>query len=294
MIVNPQLFNYRLIISSLIVAIAVLTVFSFSNYISIEQQKNAIEEEKKLVESELSQMISTNDDLTSVNTSLSSELEDAKQNTKIALDSLRLLNSDLSVIAKYKDQARGLVSKNKRLEASVETLETTNAELEEDVREAEEALKLQQDENTVLTEVNESLKTTIEEASALKAMAFDVSSYNTVLGRKLATTKASKTNVIDVCITLAENVLTKPGKKDIYIQIVDPRNNVFADKGVAKFDDSSLIYSAKTTVHYRNQSMGVCTAIGASKQEMPLLEGKYYISAFHNGVKLGSTEIYLK
>ena len=36
MIVNPQLFNYRLISGSLIVAIAVLTVFSFTNYQSIK------------------------------------------------------------------------------------------------------------------------------------------------------------------------------------------------------------------------------------------------------------------
>ena len=294
MIVNPQLFNYRLIISSLIVVIAVLTVFSFSNYISIEQQKNAIEEEKKLVESELSQMISRNDDLTTVNTSLSSQLEDAQQNTKIALDSLRLLNSDLSVIAKYKNQARGLVSKNKTLEASVESLESTNVVLEKEVEEVTKELELQLKENIVLGEVNESLKTTIESAAVLKAMAFDVSAYNTVLGRNITTSKASKTNVLDVCITLAENVLTNQGKKDIYIQIVDPKNNVFADKGVAKFGESSLIYSAKTTIHYRNQSMEVCTAIGASKEEMPLASGRYYINAFHNGTKLGSTEIYLK
>ena len=58
MIVNPQLFNYRLIIGSLIVAVNRFRCLQFYNYQSITSHQQFLEQEKKLVESELSQMIS--------------------------------------------------------------------------------------------------------------------------------------------------------------------------------------------------------------------------------------------
>ena len=104
MIVNPQLFNYRLIIGSLIIAIAGLTFFSVTNYKSVKEHQQYLEQEKKLVETELSQMITRYDDIASTNDYMSSKLKDAKNATKTALDSLLLLKSDISVISRFKAQ----------------------------------------------------------------------------------------------------------------------------------------------------------------------------------------------
>lgn len=293
MIVNPRLLNYRLIISSLIVAIAVLTVFSVSNYVSIEQKTQSLENENILVESELSQMISRYDELISNNDSLSSQLEGANQNLNIALDSLRLLDGYLSVVKKKNSKVNQLALENKNLNASVEDLKSTNAELQEEVNTINEALTLKQEENIELNKLNASYKSTIDKASALKVVSFKVLTYNTVLGRKTETVRASKTNVIDVCVTLSNNVLTTPGRKDVYIQIVSPDNQIFADKGEVRFEDNALNYSARTSFFYQNKSVDVCTAIGANVKEQPLKEGTYLINVFSNGIKVGSTELEL-
>src|SRR5688572_13448623 len=108
MIVNPQLFNYRLIIGSLIVAVTVLGVYSFTNYQSIKTHQQFLEQEKKLVESELSQMITRYDDVAVSNDIIASQLEVAKKDTKLALDSLSMLRSDLSVLSRFKQQLYGL------------------------------------------------------------------------------------------------------------------------------------------------------------------------------------------
>lgn len=294
MIVNPQFFNYRLIISSLIVAIAVLSVFSYKNYQSIERERAFFEAEKKLVESELSQMLSRNDALEIKNSDLSSQLEFAKLNTKIALDSLRLLNSDFSVIANYKAQLNKLKKLNASLEANLDSLEEVNLDLLSDKERMDMALNLQKSKNTKLDSENAKLNSEIEAASQLTATSFNALAYNSILGNKIETTKASKANSIDVCFTLAENILATPGKKDIYIQIVSPNNNILSDKGAIKFGNSTLIYSLKSSIDYRNKTTDICKSVKASKAEKPLMKGTYFVNVFHEGKKLGSTKVTLK
>jgi len=92
MIVNPQLFNYRLIISSLIVVLAVLGIFSFTNYQSIKSYEQFLKQEKHLIEKELSDMLTSYDDLSIDYNLASAQLQEAKLETKNTLDSLRLLN----------------------------------------------------------------------------------------------------------------------------------------------------------------------------------------------------------
>ena len=114
MIVNPQFFNYRLIIGSLIVAIAILGVVSFTNYETVKSHQTFLEQEKKLVESELSEMITRYDAVGETNTTLASQLNTVKSDLQATLDSLRLLKSDVSVILKYKQQLSKLKSKNEK------------------------------------------------------------------------------------------------------------------------------------------------------------------------------------
>ena len=61
MIVNPQHFNYRLIIGSLTIAVIIITGFSYSNYNELKSQELYLEQEKSLIQSELSDMLSRYD-----------------------------------------------------------------------------------------------------------------------------------------------------------------------------------------------------------------------------------------
>lgn len=74
MIVNPQFFNYRLIIGSLFVTIAVLAVIGFTYYESGKEHQQSLEQEKNLVETELSQTIERYDDVASINENIALEL----------------------------------------------------------------------------------------------------------------------------------------------------------------------------------------------------------------------------
>jgi hypothetical protein len=293
MIVNPQLFNYRLITGSLVVAIAVLSVVSFTNQQSIQAHQQFLEQEKKLVEIELSQMIKQYDEVSVTSNLISSQLEQAKNDAKITLDSLRLLKSDLSVISKVRRHVSTLQSKNSILFKTIDSLNLVTNNLYNKNLLVSNELQEQRLANNSLLEKNKKLSNTLEKASVLTANSFHATAYNNLFGKTLVTSKASNAERIEVCFTIAENVLALKGEKDIYIQIVNPKNNVFADKGAINFGESSLIYSLKKMITYENQVIDVCLNIDAEKDDQPLIAGTYFITVFNKDRKLGSTQLHL-
>ncbi|WP_178986692.1 hypothetical protein [Winogradskyella helgolandensis] len=294
MIVNPQLFNYRLIISSLLVVLTVLGVYSFNKYKSIESYEDFLKQEKVLIETELSELLSSYEELSQDYNFMTSQLQAAKLETSNALDSLRLLNSDLSIVTKFKGQLVVLKSKSKVLLSTIDSLNSANKKLQNEKRYALNTIK----NNTIkiidLEEVNDSLYKTIDNAAILKASNINVKAYKLKSGKKRVTDRAKRANAIDVCITLNENPLALEGDKDIYIQIVSPQGNVISDKGEVIFGATSLNYSFKEIVNYENENLEICTAIVTGKDDQPLLKGYYFINVFHENVKLGSTSLNLK
>lgn len=293
MIVNPQLFNYRLIIGSLIIAVAVLTVFSFTSYKSITAHQQFLEQEKKLVESELSQMITRYDDVSISNDLISSKLEDAKRATILTLDSLRMVRSDLSILAKFKQQLLNIKFKNKTLFKTVDSLDEVNKGLEREKLLAYSALRKQQYENSTLAQKNKNLNESILKGALLTANSFKAEGYEKLFGAKRPSTKAKRVHSIEVCFILAENSLTEAGDKELYIQIVNPKNNVVADKGSVNFGNSTLIYSAKEIISYNNEVVEVCIDVDNDIRDQPFEKGTYYISIFHKDRRLGSTQVKL-
>ena len=293
MIVNPQLFNYRLITGSLIVGIAVLSIVSFTNYQSVQTHQQFLEQEKKLVEIELSQMIKRYDDVSQKNNLITSQLEITKKDNENSLELVKSLRTELSVIPKMENQVSVLKSKNKDLSNEVNSVNLKYSELEKENLNANEALQNQLSVINSLSDENKSLKEKFKKASFLTANSFNAKALNTVLGKTAVTSKASKTQSIEVSFTIGENMFAETGEKDIYIQILNPENNVFADKGAINFGESSLIYSNKKIVHYNNDALEVSVAINALEDDQPLIAGSYYITVFNKDQKLGSTRLQL-
>jgi hypothetical protein len=293
MIVNPQLFNYRLITGSLIVGIAVLSIFSFTNYQSIQAHQQFLEQEKNLVEIELSHLIQRYDDISRKNNLMTSQLEFANGRTEIAQDSVRLLRSELSIIPKIKRQVSDLQSKNNALFSTINSVNIKNANLEKEKLVAYDELQHQLHVNSLLLDETKNLNATLKKASVLTANSFRATALNKALGKTVVTSKASKTQSIEVSFTLGQNALAEDGEKDIYIQILTPENNVFADKGAISFGESLLIYSSKKLVSYNNHVLDVSIAINAENDDQPLTAGTYFITVFNNDQKLGSTQLQL-
>ncbi len=292
MIVNPQFFSYKIIIGSLIVAITFVGVFSYTTYQSNKAQQLFLNQEKKLVESELSQMILRYDEISQTSDSLSEQLDSIKEDAKSSSEKLRLMASDFSVFTSIKSNLSDITSKNNSLFKTVDSISSVNKRLENEKSMAYHALKEQRKVNNELLKTNKSLKGSLAKealltANSIKAMAYKSGNADS------QTTKASQTNFINVCFTLAENVLTERGLKEIYIQILNPLNNVIGNKGAVEFGKALLIYSDKQLINYDNDVLDICTTVNAQRNDIPFPKGTYYVSVFHKERKLGSTQLVL-
>ena len=292
MIVNPQFFSYKIIIGSLIVAITFVGVFSYTTYQSNKAQQLFLNQEKKLVASELSQMILRYDEISQTSDSLSEQLDSIKEDAKSSSEKLRLMASDFSVFTSIKANLSDIKSKNTSLFKIVDSINLQNERLEKEKLMTYDALKEQKKANSSLVKTNRSLKGTLEKNALLTANSFKAKAYKSGI-TDFETTKASNANLINVCFTLAENTLTEKGMKEIYIQILNPLNNVIGTKGAVQFGKELLIYSDKQLINYNNEMVDICTTVNAEKNDIPFPKGTYYVSVFHQQRKLGSTQIIL-
>ena len=115
MIVNPQVFNYRLTIGTLIVAFTALAAYSFTSYNTGKFNEDFLKQEKKLLENQISEIISSYDKLEEVNKSLIIKLDSANVEIGFAHNSLKQLKTDESIIVNIREELMGLKQQRRSL-----------------------------------------------------------------------------------------------------------------------------------------------------------------------------------
>jgi hypothetical protein len=282
MIVNPQLFNYRLIKSSLVIVIAVFGVLGYLKYQSIEAQNVFTEQENKLIEHELAELLRQNERLSNEKSVILENLEQANTVLQNAQDSIAELTSNLSVL-------QGVKAENNRLKQQLAQADNVIAQTSNQVLALQKELQAKETVNETATEP------IVMASNAVLATSFiSVQGFETNSAARYATYKAKRINNLEVCFNLAGNEQITPGNKTVYVQIINPDNNVLADKGVVKNDEHSLVYSFKTNVEYYNQNTKVCVAVEADRDDKPLQKGNYKINIFNDFTLIGSTELHLE
>lgn len=300
MIVFPQTYNYRLIIGSLILALSVLGVFTVHNQNKLEEYNSYLAQEKKLIQNELSEMISRFDTIDVENKELSQQLEDSKLKLEQALDSIKTLKVSANLLTHYrskiemlKDERNQILNLVEKLESKNKTLQTEAAQSKQQLTSVKNLAVTLKDTNVELEKDNKTLKQQIVSASQMQVTMLDAKAVKRVGRNRVVTTdKAKRTNKLLVEFIIPKNNLVTTGVKDIYIQIVNPNNNVVSNKDEVKFGKQTLIYSKKLDVNFTNQDVEVSTFIEADEDE-PFKEGVYFVNVFNKENRLASTSILL-
>ena len=293
MIVNPQLFNYRLIIGALVIAFVVFGSIGISSYNTLKNQEAIAEQEFNLVQRELSQMITLYDEVGVENEERALQLQQSKSRMQSLLDSLEIVKSNLPLITKYKQEALAMKQKQNWFISEVNSTKKEIENLKNQTEKDSELIAIQHIQLALLANENKKLSNVVKEITALKAKNVEATALKTSRrNADVETSRADEANNFEVCFTIEENTFSPKGNKDIYVQITDPNHNVVSDRGAVKFGKTSLIYSGKTSVNYRNTNLDVCTKINI-KSEVQLKKGDYIISVFHDNEILGTSKIFL-
>jgi cell division protein FtsB len=283
----------KILIGLLVVLLVSLAGYT---YTLIQQNKETVlflEADKAEVQKELEAIVVSYNEILQDNELKDKELIAARDRIVVLLDSVKNYKANLSIINRYKAQVRGLKNERTQLFKRADSLliVTQRLAIEKDSTTAvlNKTIKVVDS----VTTANTQLFNSLEKGALIGITNLDATAIIVRKGGKIKQTKrASRADKIRVCYTIAPNTLAQAGDRVLYVQVINPDNNIIGDKSNITFGQDLLTYSKSESVFYENQALDVCAIVGTTGQDV--LKGLYTINIFDAQRQIGSTTLMLK
>ena len=283
----------KILIGLLVVLLVSLAGYT---YTLIQQNKETVlflEADKAEVQKELEALVVSYNEILQDNKLKDKDLIAARDRIVVLLDSVKNYKANLSIITRYKAQVRGLKNERAQLFKRADSLlvVTQRLAIEKDSTTAV-LIKTIKVVDSVTT-ANTQLFNSLEKGALIGISNLDATAIIVRKGGKIKETKrATRADKIRVCYTIAPNTLAQAGDRVLYVQVINPDNNIIGDKSNITFGQDLLTYSKSESVFYENQALDVCAIIGTTGQDV--LKGLYTINIFDAQRQIGSTTLMLK
>ncbi len=278
------------ILSAMLIALAVYTV---SLYNDSKNTVSNLEKQKTEIETELEDLIANYDEVIQENELKDKDLLAARERIEVLLDSVKSAEANISLISRYRAEIGRLKDERKMLFRRADSLiqanqmlamemDSTNTILNETIRVVDSV----SEENIAMAETLK--KGSVVNATDLKGDAVIVRKS----GKIVDTKRASRADKVRTCFTLAPNIIAEKGDRLLFVQVINPRNNLLGDKAVIEFEEGTLNYSATTKVFYEQDELDVCVLVDAMEED--LIEGRYVINVFDGSNQVATATMELK
>lgn len=278
-----------------ILAVLLLSLGIYTATLVTDSQKaqERLTIEKLEVEEDLQELLVSYNQAIEESSVKDNELIAARQRIQGLLDSLKSAEADRDLLRRYKSELGKLKTERDYLVKRVDSLQyvaqrfeyerdSTSVVLEETIREVD-SIKIQ----------NEALETIVTKGQALKLSKLSgegVKVRNN--GKIVSRNRASQIDKLRTCFTINANEIAEKGDKLLFIQVINPRNNVLGEKSTVSFEDKVLTYSATSNVFYENEELDVCVLVNASEED--LVSGIYQINVFDGPRLVANSSLELK
>ncbi|OIQ23975.1 chromosome partitioning protein ParA [Lacinutrix sp. MedPE-SW] len=270
-------------------------VFSSSLYKEKQENEKVLAQEKNKVIKELNEMANRYDVAMSENTVANQNLVEAKERIEGLIDSLKVSETNLKSLWKYKnkylalqDEMTVILTENDKLKVENQLLAT-----------ASDSLKIQLEERTTFTDSllvqNTALADVVESAAVLTANSMKVNGViERSSGKQIPTERARRSDKIRVCFTVAKNRLVEAGDKELFVQVIDPKNNILGLNSQVNFGEESLNYSLISKFNYENNSIDICEFIAKTDEDTDFESGVYKVNVFNGKELVANSQFSLK
>ncbi|MBP2831325.1 hypothetical protein J8281_03915 [Aquimarina sp. U1-2] len=283
----------KILIGVLGALLLILGIFTYKFYNEEKQNKAILQQEKDLIESELGELITKYDNAIALNEVMDDHLLKAKERIVVLLDSVKDNDANLALISRYRREVGKLKKERERLFKLADSLTVANTQLSTDLDSTSTALNERIILSDSLQTQNEKLAEIVERGSALTAANIKAEGVRVRNSGKISSSsKASRAEKVRVCFTLSPNKLTEKGDKELFVQVINPENNLIGDKVSVNFDDAVLTYSGRNKVFYENDALDVCVLVDTTEGE--LVKGNYVVNLFSGPRMISNTQFELK
>ena len=258
---------------------------------TLQTTVTTVKSEKESVLKDLEDLKTNYDAAIAENTIMSDELIAERDKVVKLIADLKASKGDNASLQKYKTQYKAMEQKMQNLMQEVAVLKKQNQTLTTNLDSTIVVLEDNKKYNQVLVGQNEQLAKTVELGSKLSITNLKTASYKVrSSGKQIATDKASRTDMLKINFTVAENKIAKSGDKTYYVQVIDSKNNVLGDKATISFGETSLTYSFTTTVKYENKTVEVSEQLPGKD----FAKGTYFVNVFDKGELVSKSSFSLR
>jgi len=278
------------VLSVLLIALAVYTVTLFNDN---KSKISTLETQKSEIEQELQSLIANYDEVIKDNGLKDKDLLAARERISVLLDSVKDAKANISLIERYKVEIGKLKQERTMLFKKADSLIAANQRLAMERDSTNTELVNTRTVMDSVSQENSQMSETIKKASVLRAM--DLRGEAVIIrnsGKVVDTRRASRADKIRACFTLAPNNVAKRGNRTLYVQVMNPDNNIMGEKAVKQFEDENLVYSASTNIFYENEELDVCILVNASDAD--LVSGRYTVNLYDGDKQIATTTMELK
>ena len=285
-------------LKAIILVLAILLIGSLiyifkltSDAKTLQTTVTTVKSEKESVLKDLEDLKTNYDAAIAENTTMSDELIAERDKVVKLMADLKASKGDNASLQKYKTQYKAMEQKMQNLMQEVAVLKKQNQTLTTNLDSTTVELEDNKKYNQVLVGQNEQLAKTVELGSKLSITNLKTASYKVrSSGKQIATDKASRTDMLQINFTIAENKIAKSGDKTYYVQVIDSKNNVLGDKATISFGETSLTYSFTTTVKYENKTVEVSEQLPGKD----FAKGTYFVNVFDKGELVSKSSFSLR
>ena len=281
-----------------IIIILVILLLGFGAYTLIlfqESQANQqdLQEQKMAIAQELVDLIGTYDTLLKDYQLQDQALIEARSRIAQLLDSVESAKPSMAIIKRFRIEIARLKEERTMLFARADSLIQVTQSLSFKVDSTLVVLDQTRLESDDLRQKNEDLERVLGKGSRLQIIDF---SSNAVIvrrsGKIVDTKRASRADKIRACFTITPNAVAVPGERNLYLQVINPKNNLIGSRMTLEQGQQRLYYSATTQVDFQQEEVDVCIMVGA--QEEDLVSGRYVLNLYQDSTRLATTTMLLK
>ncbi|GAA3640953.1 hypothetical protein GCM10022397_27780 [Flavivirga jejuensis] len=268
--------------------------YTMNLYRSSNQVKEDLIAEKQLVMNDLSAMAKQYDVAINENDVANKNLIGARERIQGLIDSLKMSETNVRSLWRYKKKYQSLQKEMDVLLAQNDSLRVENSYLATSL----DSTRVRLEERNMFTDSllvqNNALAEVVENAAVLNTVGlkgFGV--IERTSGKLIPTERASRTDKIRVCFTVAKNALVQAGDQELYVQVVDPQNKTLGLNEQVNINQKILSYSIISKFNYENTSLNICEFV-ASKGKESFAKGRYVVNVFNERDLVSSSEFTLK
>ncbi len=269
-------------------------IYTSSLYKSKIETENQLTEEKALVMKDLNAMASQYDLAISENEVSNQNLVDAKLRIQTLIDSLEISETNMKSLWRYKSKYQALQKEMDKLLIENDQLKVQNGLLATSL----DSTRVELAEREVFTDSlmfqNVALSEVVEDAAVLTTTnlkGFAVIERGS--GKQIPTERAGRADKIKICFTVAKNKLVQSGDQELYVQIIDPKNNILGANEQLQFGEETLNYSLISKFNYENKNLNICKFIGRTGKE-DFEKGSYKVNIFNTNERIAGHEFTLR